>query len=291
MHYIELSIDRQRRANWMELDKKQSRREFDRLGDRLRTAEMTDEDRILLDRFRDSFAEPYETVLDMVRRELRELGSKSALTGRLAKTPRSIIEKLRRESSGPSHLKLTRIQDIAGCRVVVPDCDAQDRLVALIKSSGFTKIRVIDRRLTPSHGYRAVHVVVESGGKPVEIQIRTWLQDFWANLSEKLSDRFDSRIKYGGGDTLVQEYLLAWSELLAATERSNRTVAAMGYKKNRDALENLLHDVLEFWDGWDFSRKDVANLTRPNLREELQDGILGAKKLLEAIKASEGRRS
>jgi ppGpp synthetase/RelA/SpoT-type nucleotidyltranferase len=35
---------------------------------------------------------------------------------------------------------------------------------------------VIDRREKPSHGYRAVHVIVECGGRMVEIQVRTELQ-------------------------------------------------------------------------------------------------------------------
>jgi hypothetical protein len=78
---------------------------------------------------------------------------------------------------------------------------------------------VIDRRERPSHGYRAMHVVVQQQGKPVEIQVRTRLQHLWAELSEKLSDVEDPSIKYGGGDEQFRAPLLQMSALVAQVER------------------------------------------------------------------------
>ena len=43
----------------------------------------------------------------------------------------------------------------------------------------------IDRRKNPTYGYRAVHVIVYWDGIPVEIQIRTELQDTWAQIVER----------------------------------------------------------------------------------------------------------
>jgi ppGpp synthetase/RelA/SpoT-type nucleotidyltranferase len=34
---------------------------------------------------------------------------------------------------------------------------------------------VIDRRINPSHGYRAVHIIAKVSGMPIEIQVRTSL--------------------------------------------------------------------------------------------------------------------
>ena len=93
---------------------------------------------------------------------------------------------------------MTQIQDIAGCRLVVSGVVDQDRTLAAL-SNLFKEATVIDRRERPSHGYRAVHVVVRMLGRTVEIQLRTELQQKWAELSEKLSDLIEPSIKYGGG--------------------------------------------------------------------------------------------
>jgi ppGpp synthetase/RelA/SpoT-type nucleotidyltranferase len=66
---------------------------------------------------------------------------------------------------------------------------------------------VQDRRIRPSYGYRAVHVIVTVEAKPVEIQIRTELQHNWALVTEKLADVIDQQIKYGGGPADIQELL------------------------------------------------------------------------------------
>lgn len=83
----------------------------------------------------------------------------------------------------------------------------------LIKLKGlFDKLIVVDRREHPSHGYRAVHVIVDRRGKLIEVQVRTSLQHAWAELSEKLSDEVDSAIKYGSGDEELVSVLAMLSD-------------------------------------------------------------------------------
>jgi hypothetical protein len=57
---------------------------------------------------------------------------------------------------------------------------------------------VIDRREEPSFGYRAVHIIIYEEGLAVEVQVRTVLQDIWAQMSEKLGDMWGRDIRYGG---------------------------------------------------------------------------------------------
>ena len=54
-----------------------------------------------------------------------------------------------------------------------------------------------DRRAVPSHGYRAVHVIVTVDHRLVEIQVRTTLQDLWAQVVERLADQWGRGIRYG----------------------------------------------------------------------------------------------
>jgi Region found in RelA / SpoT proteins len=58
---------------------------------------------------------------------------------------------------------------------------------------------VKDRRETPSHGYRAIHVIVFPEDIPVEIQIRTAVQDRWAQATEGLGDSWGRGLRYGDG--------------------------------------------------------------------------------------------
>jgi len=80
----------------------------------------------------------------------------------------------------------------------VSDLLTQDEAVGRLNTS-FDNVEIDDRREKPSHGYRAVHVIVELSGKLIEIQVRTALQHLWAEVSEKLAD-LDPSIKYGVGD-------------------------------------------------------------------------------------------
>jgi ppGpp synthetase/RelA/SpoT-type nucleotidyltranferase len=98
------------------------------------------------------------------------------------------------------------MQDIAGCRVEVADRIEQDSVVEQIIKV-FPNSKIDDRRARPSHHYRAMHVIVEVDGYSVEVQIRTTLQNTWAQLVEALADRFLPEIKYGGGPVEVQEVL------------------------------------------------------------------------------------
>src|SRR5438132_9203129 len=93
--------------------------QIDRLGDRLMREEIDDRDVRLLDEYRASFSESYEFVVRTIK---ARLGLRTA--GRQMKTTASIVAKLRREKT-----RLSRMQDIAGCRIVVDDVFVQDRVV------------------------------------------------------------------------------------------------------------------------------------------------------------------
>lgn len=196
----------------MRLPSQLSKTQVDRLGDRLRTGDISDGDLRLLDSYRRSFTEAYEAVVGQIR---NQLGLEP--TGRPAKSTTSISEKLRRES-----IRLSQIQDIAGCRIILPDILSQDEVTEQLKDL-FDKPIIVDRRERPSHGYRAVHVIVDNRGKLIEIQVRTVLQQAWAELSEKLSDVVHGAIKYGGGDQEVVSLLANMSEATMNVEMAIKT--------------------------------------------------------------------
>jgi hypothetical protein len=157
-----------------------------RLGDRLRKAsEPTEDDLRLLQQLRADHDAPMSTVQD----SLAALGLES--TSRL-KTTGTIFDKLIREQT-----RLSRMQDIAGVRVVREmRLDEQDAMVEAIRRV-YLDAHIADRRLNPSHGYRAVHVIPVVDGCPVEIQIRTLYQDAWAQMVELAEGELGRGIRYG----------------------------------------------------------------------------------------------
>src|SRR5437660_2932447 len=97
--------------------------QVDRLGDRLRKGDISETDLRQLNNYRRSFIEPYQAVVRKIQDEL-----KLEPTGRTPKTPTSILDKLRRE-----HVRLSQMQDIAGCRLIVQDLATQDEVVERLK--------------------------------------------------------------------------------------------------------------------------------------------------------------
>jgi putative GTP pyrophosphokinase len=156
-------------------------------------------------------------------------------SGRPAKSTNSLIEKLKRES-----IRLTQVQDIAGCRVVVPDILEQDRVVGSLLAGAFSDARIVDRRAEPSYGYRAVHIVVEIFGKVVEIQVRTTFQHIWAELSEKYADLYGSDIKYGGGTEKIRGLLELLSKYIATYEDLEDT---LGRLEESDEVREMLEKM------------------------------------------------
>lgn len=178
----------------------------DQLGERLRIA-LTVEDLRMLDQYRREFGPDYATVVASVR---DALGLEAS--GRPAKSTTAIVEKLNRGS-----MRLSQMQDVAGCRVIVADTLVQDGVVGQITT--LFSSTVMDRRQQPSHGYRAVHVVVRPRRRPIEIQVRTVLQHLWAEFSEKSADAFGIEVKYGGGNSTFREALDSASEMVATYEQ------------------------------------------------------------------------
>jgi ppGpp synthetase/RelA/SpoT-type nucleotidyltranferase len=228
-----------------------SKSALDRLGARLAMATRASDDAL------DQLAEvirAYQVVLDEVKTQLVELGFSPTTR---VKTKGTLIEKLQRESG----MRLSRVQDLAGARIVVSDRMEQDHARDTI-CGHFTPAghdcRVRDRRKDPSHGYRAVHVIVQFGGIPVEIQIRTELQDSWAQIVERLGDQWGRGLRYGAGPEMpdarvrigdsvttrqfVMDTLLTTSNHINAAEAAQTALHAI---EEDDSLQATLSDLRE----------------------------------------------
>ena len=169
-----------------------SRSQVRRAGERLRRDEPpTEADRQIYSDYRDTFAEPLREVA---------FADGAPLQSRL-KRFETVVEKLRRSTSD-----LSRLEDIAGCRVVLPTMIEERQVLDRIRGA-WEVMRERDYQTAPRDGYRALHIVVRAEGRAVEVQVRTLWEDMLANASEALANNLDPEIKYGGGPSEARKVL------------------------------------------------------------------------------------
>lgn len=194
---------------------------INKVGERLRKATVAgigfrEDDLVALDRFRLW----HQPTLERVQREVVETFHERAgidedtlpITGRPLKTREAIIAKLVR-----SKTRLATMQDIAGTRITVPGVESQ-RVIADVVLAAFADHGAKVERDTvdtgDKYGYRAIHVVVTLDERHAEIQIRTRVQDAWAQLVENLDRARGWDLKHGRGPEDWIEWLIGLSDAL-----------------------------------------------------------------------------
>jgi ppGpp synthetase/RelA/SpoT-type nucleotidyltranferase len=205
-----------------------SNNQIDKLGERLKAGHPSDEDVVFLSAYRNSFYDSAKSVADKVR-----VISGLVVTTRALKTTLSIVAKLKRDGIK----KLSAMQDIGGCRVTVSNLTEQNELTQKLPLA-FPDAKLYDRVASPSHGYRAKHLVVKVNGRRIEIQIRTRLQNQWALISESVADLWGQEIKYGLGSPSVNRLLMHLSSTYFDIDQENPS------KSHVDELESKIKEIL-----------------------------------------------
>ena len=218
-----------------------SNSEIDQLGDRLRNHCLEDGDLEKLDEFRQIYIDIDTQAYGLIQDTLQACRDKLVITKRKRKTRQSIVDKLCRQKK----LRLSQMQDIAGCRIVAQggaqlSCQVNEQLV-----NAFEKNQLkIQSKTRNKDGYRAIHLIVKINKKSYEIQLRTFAQDIFANLVERLSDK-ENTLKYGGSDKeqTTLKNLQALSDVLVDIDKDAHTVSFNHYhQKIEKAIKNVLSD-------------------------------------------------
>ena len=161
----------------------------------------------ILNNFRASHGFPLNTLQMRLRYHAHEIDSEAVVNQRL-KRRQSITAKLGKMES----LKLSKMQDIGGCRAVVQTVEDVDRLVAEFKI-GRARHKLLKEndyvQKPKSSGYRSRHLVYayESDRNPtfngtrIEIQFRSQLQHIWAMAVETVGKMVGQQLKSGSGDS------------------------------------------------------------------------------------------
>jgi putative GTP pyrophosphokinase len=166
----------------------------------------------VMDAFRARHARPLGATNANLRYYVRGYGRVN-VTQRLKKFS-TVLDKLLRYPSMP----LATMEDIAGLRAVLPSQEAADEVSRRLRKN-WQISRYRDYVRTPkASGYRALHLIAIKQGVFVEIQLRTALQDTWANQVEHDSRMLKVDYKSGVGEREVHDYYVAVGELFAARE-------------------------------------------------------------------------
>ena len=155
------------------------------------TKQESDEAIAVMDSWRVAHNRPLEMARVLLEHRAKRINPNPTIGMRL-KREESIRGKLVREPT----MKLSKMQDIGGCRVILRDMAEVEALVALYANEpGFTVTDYVNEpRIS---GYRGKHLIWkfegdggdDAGYKPmrIEIQVRTELQHSWATAVEVCS--------------------------------------------------------------------------------------------------------
>lgn len=173
----------------------------------------------VFDEYRKAHLQPLsETTLEL-QHLLTNYGAQYYIAQRLKRKPQ-IIRKLNRLS-----VRLTQLQDIGGCRIIVQKNADVDRLHKyLIETIGEQNVFVIDRSTDyremgrDETGYRALHVILKRSGVFLELQIRSRIQHYWAESIERTSVIYGYHLKESEGDADVIGYFKHLSDVFYEIE-------------------------------------------------------------------------
>jgi putative GTP pyrophosphokinase len=176
--------------------------EVDRLGDAID----------VVDWWRSEHATALNAVAAKLRYYAAEVGEPT-VSQRLKRLP-TIANKLVRHPS----MKLAQMADIGGVRAVVPHQSAAYHVARRLQKN-WTITRFRDYVAEPkTDGYRALHLINRHHGRLIEVQLRTELQDNWANLVEVYSEIAESGLKFGEGPLWMRRAFVELSSVDAKFE-------------------------------------------------------------------------
>jgi len=179
----------------------------------------------IIDNWRAAHAFPLHVIYMHLRR-MRSSNNEVIVAERLKRLD-SIIGKLKREQS----MNLWTMQDLGGCRVIVPSID---KVYECFEKYDKSRKRHIFKKsydyikVPKDSGYRSLHAVYEyhsdknetyNKNMLVEIQFRTHLQHLWATAVETMGLFTKESIKTGAGSDDVKRFFVLTSALFAKKEQ------------------------------------------------------------------------
>jgi hypothetical protein len=219
-----------------------SKSRVDKAGERLREwlkagdfhGAVPDDELTVLDQWRALHGPPMQATNMFIRGALRSLGIERCQVKQRHKRQPQILSKL-----GRQHVRLSQIEDIAGCRVIVPtlaEIRAVEEYVPQSRQSRTQLVSTDNYVATPRRGgYRAVHLHTVRDGMRVEIQLRTERQHYWAEAVEDWDQTFVSDLKHERGPEPALLYFKVLSEFFFQQDQGEQVPSELVEELNTAA--------------------------------------------------------
>ncbi|MCF7799086.1 RelA/SpoT domain-containing protein [Candidatus Woesearchaeota archaeon] len=214
--------------------KKHSKSQVDKAGNILSKGQLTEleqnEALEILSHWRGIHSYPLHIFKKTLKNYSESLDKKAVTVQRLKRVP-SIVKKLNRKyNSQEGGIKLSRMQDIAGCRAIVKSMKEVTQLKEKYLNSKLRHelVKEYDYVTYPKKdGYRSIHLVYkyksdrerkEYNGLNIEVQIRSQLQHIWATAVETTSFFIGQALKLSEGEEKWTKFFKLVSSAFARME-------------------------------------------------------------------------
>ncbi len=207
-----------------------TKREINDAGSRIVQSALDDIERKecikIIDNWRAAHAFPMNTFAIHLKHIVSQIPE--AIVVQRLKRLNTIIYKLNRFPD----MKLFRMQDLGGCRVILPTINDVYDVISSLRNS---RIRHIEHNYkdyiaipNPNTGYRGYHLIYryksdrreDYNGLQVEIQVRTQLQHLWATAVETVGVFTNNGLKFNQGSERWLLFFRLVSALFSLEEKS-----------------------------------------------------------------------
>src|SRR6185437_3391248 len=198
-----------------------SKNSVDKAGKQLRQERSNETALDILAAWRNKHVYALRIAFNLLKRHTDKV-EKNATYGQRLKRVNSILHKLERFST----MKLSKLQDIGGCRVILSNYNKLISLNTRLEKS--KSISLVKNYITApkDDGYRGIHLIYSCGsrdttyaGLKIEFQLRTKLQHAWATAVEIIDSFEGQNLKLGKGSKKWQRFFYLVADEFASFEQ------------------------------------------------------------------------
>lgn len=201
----------------------------------------------VIDNWRAAHAFPMNTFTINLKKQVKDI--EGAIVVQRLKRLDTIVDKLKRFPE----MSLYRMQDLGGCRAIVPTIEDVYNIKNKLQSSYIRHELVNEKDYiatpNPNTGYRGIHLIYkyqsdrrdDFNGLQVEIQIRSKKQHLWATAVETVGIFTQNGLKFNQGSDRWLRFFKVVSALFSIEESS---AVVEGVSTNPDEIINELLDIM-----------------------------------------------